>query len=101
VGVKEMVHRIFKGMVGHTNRKNLEMDLMRRYNTIQALRHLVDGGNDPRFPGGNWITQVPAKKCLNKLLSGWYAIETPTLEENNADVEGLKIVMHLRCTSLC
>jgi len=98
-----MVHRIFKGMVGHTNRKNVEMDLMRRYNTIQALRHLVDGGNDPRFPGGNWITQVPAKKCLNKLLSGWYAIETPSLEEeNNADIEGLKIVaMHLRCTSLC
>ncbi|CAG8651128.1 1777_t:CDS:2, partial [Paraglomus brasilianum] len=62
VGIKEMVHHIFKGMIL---------------------------GNDPHFPGGNWITQVPAKKCLNKLLSGWYAIKTPSLEEeNNVDIEG-------------
>ena len=43
VGVKEMVHRIFKGMVPHMNRKIIELDLTRRYNTIQALRHLIDG----------------------------------------------------------
>jgi len=34
VGVKEMVHNIFKGVVGHTNYKNVEIDLMKRYNTI-------------------------------------------------------------------
>ena len=100
VGVKEMVHRIFKGMVGHTNHKNVEMDLMRRYNTVQALRHLVDGSEDPHFPGKTWIMQVPAKACLHQLLSDWYATGTPLLEEaNNADIEGLEFARLLK--SLC
>jgi hypothetical protein len=29
VGIKEMVHRIFKGMVPRTNRKNIELDLLK------------------------------------------------------------------------
>src|SRR5271170_1647627 len=49
VGIKEMVHRIFKGIVPRTNRKNIDLDLLRRYNTLFAIRHLVDGGIDPRF----------------------------------------------------
>jgi len=49
VGVKEMVHRVFKGMVPHMNRKNVELDLTRRFNTNQALRHLSNGGMDSRF----------------------------------------------------
>ena len=35
-----MVHRIFKGMVLKTNCKNLDLDLLKRYNTIFAIRHL-------------------------------------------------------------
>jgi hypothetical protein len=88
VGVKEMVHRIFKGVVGHTNHKNVEMDLMKRYNTVQSLRHLVDEGEDPRFPNKKWIAQVPSKELLRKLLSNWYATEEPLPEENNTDTEG-------------
>ncbi|CAI2197902.1 17691_t:CDS:2, partial [Funneliformis geosporum] len=49
VGAKEMVHYTFKGMVSHTNRKVIELDLTRRYNTIQALRHIIDSLTDPRF----------------------------------------------------
>jgi hypothetical protein len=76
VGVKEMVHRIFKGMVPHMNRKVVELDLTRRYNTIQALRHLVDGWVDSRFN-----TETTALKNLTidpklyTILSGWYATE--------------------------
>ena len=88
VGVKEMVHRIFKGVVGHTNHKNVEMDLMKRYNTIQSLRHLVDEGEDPRFPNRKWIAQVPSKELLRTLLSNWYATEEPLSEETNTDAEG-------------
>ena len=88
VGVKEMVHRIFKGVVGHTNHKNVELDLVKRYNTVQPLRHLVDEGEDPRFINKEWIAQVPCKAFLRKFLSGWYAVEKPLLEESSTDVEG-------------
>ncbi|UZO21593.1 uncharacterized protein OCT59_013980 [Rhizophagus irregularis] len=49
VSVKEMVHRIHKGVVPHTNKKNVEFDLIKRDNTLQTLRHLLDGGQDTRF----------------------------------------------------
>ncbi|CAG8740063.1 32416_t:CDS:2, partial [Racocetra persica] len=42
VEVKEIVHRIYKNMVPHTNYKNIELDLLRRYNTSFALTHLFD-----------------------------------------------------------
>ncbi|CAB4374191.1 unnamed protein product [Rhizophagus irregularis] len=45
VGIKEMVHRIFKGMVPKTNCKNIDLDLLKRYNTLFAIRHLA-GGED-------------------------------------------------------
>src|SRR5437868_15390817 len=49
VGIKEMVHRIFKEIVPKTNRKNIDLDLVKWYNTLFAIRHLADGGTDPRF----------------------------------------------------
>ena len=48
VRTKEMVHRIFKNMVPRTNCKNIEFDLLKRYTTLQSIRHLADGGIDPR-----------------------------------------------------
>lgn len=53
VGTKEMVHRIFKSIVLHTNRKNIELDLLKHYTTLQSIRHLADGGLDPRFSQSN------------------------------------------------
>jgi len=49
VGVKEMVHRIFKSIVPHTNKHNLELTLLRQVNTLQTLRYLADGGVDDRI----------------------------------------------------
>ena len=49
VGIKEMVHHIFKRMIPKTNCKNIDLDLLKRYNTLFAIRHLADGGIDPRF----------------------------------------------------
>ncbi|EXX57795.1 hypothetical protein GLOIN_2v1848961 [Rhizophagus irregularis DAOM 181602=DAOM 197198] len=49
VGIKEMVHHIFKRMVPKTNCKNIDLDLLKRYNTLFAIRHLADGGIDSRF----------------------------------------------------
>ena len=89
VGVKEMVHRIFKGMVPHMNHKVIELDLTRWYNTIQALRHLIDGWTDSRFnTETNALNNLTTDPKLYTILSGWYATEslfTPTNEEDEND----------------
>jgi hypothetical protein len=85
VGIKEMVHRIFKGIVPKTNRKDIDLDLIKRYNTLFAIRHLSDGGIDPRF----------ARPCagftsLGYLLSDWYLTENKSLnnDDQNLDNDG-------------
>src|SRR6185369_5919285 len=50
VAVKEMVHRIHKGRVSRLNRKVVELDLTRRENTDETIRHLINGWKDTRFP---------------------------------------------------
>jgi hypothetical protein len=71
VGIKEMVHRTFKIMVPHTNRKVIELDLTRRYNTAQALRHLIDGWADPRFSTRpNVLTKFTADPNIYRILTG-------------------------------
>ena len=83
-----MVHRIFKGMVPHMNCKVIELDLTQRYNTIQALRHLIDGWTDSRFNtrtnGLNNLTTDP-KLCI--ILLGWYATENSSAFTNIQNVE--------------
>ena len=41
-----MVHCIFKGIIPHTNKHNLELTLLQQINTLQTLRYLADGGLD-------------------------------------------------------
>ena len=84
VGIKEMVHRTFKGMVPHMNRKVIELDLTRRYNTIQALRHLVDGWIDSRFntETKNTLNNLTSDPKLYTILLGWYATENPFILTN-------------------
>jgi hypothetical protein len=72
-----MVHRTFKNMVPHMNCKVIELDLTRRYNTIQALRHLVDGWTDHRFgERTNALKNLSTDPNLYTILSGWYATES-------------------------
>jgi hypothetical protein len=88
VGIKEMVHRIFKGIVPKTNCKNIDLDLLKRYNTLFAIRHLADGGIDPRFN----------KSCIgftnsnfSQLFVNWYFTEDKySIEDQvqNDDIEG-------------
>lgn len=80
VGIKEMVHRVFKGIVPKTNRKNIDLDLLRRYNTLFAIRHLADGGIDPRF----------GKSCASftnsnfgHLFSNWYITDNKFFNKKN------------------
>ncbi|CAB4433969.1 unnamed protein product [Rhizophagus irregularis] len=74
VSVKEMVHRIHKGVVSHTNKKNVEFDLIKRDNTLQTLRYLLDGGQDIRFEHiiGQGIQNIVNDVALRPLLNSWY-----------------------------
>jgi hypothetical protein len=93
VGIKEMVHRIFKGIVPKTNRKSIDLDLLKRYNTLFAIRHLSDGGIDPRF----------ASSCagftnsnFGKLFSDWYVTENKSSNEEQENGNGKNIRELLR-----
>ncbi|PKC55653.1 hypothetical protein RhiirA1_446767 [Rhizophagus irregularis] len=72
VGVKEMVHKIFKNTVSHTNGKMIEKDLIKRYNTLQALRNIIDGTLDSHYNNflGNGYFQ---DNIFRLLLSSWFA----------------------------
>ena len=65
VGVKEMVHRMFKNFAPHTNKKEIDYDLIKRYNTIEALRTLYDINiNNPIY------------KYCDELFNNWYMAST-------------------------
>jgi hypothetical protein len=88
VGIKEMVHRIFKGMVPKTNCKNIDLDLLKRYNTIFAIRHLVDGGIDPRF---NRSCTGFISSNFGQLFLNWYVTEDKySIEEEQAENDDAK-----------
>ena len=38
ISTKEMVHRLYKNQVIHTNKKNVELDFIKRENTLQSIR---------------------------------------------------------------
>jgi hypothetical protein len=82
VGIKEMVHRVFKGIVPRTNRKNIDLDLLKRYNTLFAIRHLVDGGIDPRFTRS---CAGFASSDFGHLFSNWYLTEDKFLNEGESE----------------
>ncbi|GET65501.1 hypothetical protein GLOIN_2v1487024 [Rhizophagus irregularis DAOM 181602=DAOM 197198] len=85
VGIKEMVHRIFKAMVPQTNCKNVELDLLKRYTTLFAIRHLVDGGADQRLsqPCRGFATM---SSNFRNLLTNWYITEDKV--SNEQELEG-------------
>ncbi|POG58484.1 hypothetical protein GLOIN_2v1488565 [Rhizophagus irregularis DAOM 181602=DAOM 197198] len=62
VGTKEMMHRIFKTIMSRTNRKNVELDLLKRYTTLFAVRHLFDGVHLP----DERISKITLKKCISR-----------------------------------
>jgi hypothetical protein len=73
-----MVHRLSKQAVVKTNRKNIELDLTRRTNVLQAIRYLIDGGTDDRFNErnvGDGFRSIITDPRLQSLLTGWYMTE--------------------------
>jgi len=82
--IKEMVHQIFKAMVPKTNRKNIELDLLKRYTTLFAIRHLVDGGIDQRLSRScDGFTNMASN--FGHILTNWYITEDKTSNEQEQD----------------
>ena len=42
------MHGVYKKVIPHTNKKNVELDLIERDNKLQAIRYILDNGYDPR-----------------------------------------------------
>ncbi|PKB95143.1 hypothetical protein RhiirA5_437293 [Rhizophagus irregularis] len=88
VGIKEMMHRIFKGSVSNMNMKNIELDFIRRYNTLQTIRHLIDGGKDDRFSTiGQGFLNLTTDPLLHPLLSDWYIMRDIQKETTTNDID--------------
>src|SRR6266540_833302 len=49
IGIKEIVYHIFKGIVLKINHKNINLDLLKYYTILFAIKHLTDGSIDSRF----------------------------------------------------
>lgn len=87
VGTKEMVHRIFKDIVPHTNKRDLELALLRQINTLQTLRYLVNGGSDNQDQQSAIFTNIMLDSKLKLLLSGWCIDNHNLSMYNNSDEE--------------
>ena len=92
VGTKEMVHRIFKNIILRTNRKNVDLDLLKRYTTLFAIRHLLDGGIDNRFSStNNALTTISYH--LRRLMNDWFIAEKTFDEPGDENIsEGLVFI---------
>jgi hypothetical protein len=73
-------------MVLKTNRKTVELDLIKCYNTIFAIRHLVDGGTDRRFSrSSNGFTSL--RKSDKSLFTNWYVTEDNSFSQDDYENE--------------
>ncbi|GET58590.1 hypothetical protein GLOIN_2v1790940 [Rhizophagus irregularis DAOM 181602=DAOM 197198] len=100
VGIKEMVYHIFKGMVPKTNCKNIDLDLLKHYNTLFAIRHLAYGGIDPRF---NRSCTGFTNSNFGQLFLNWYVTEdkysTEATEQVQDDDDDTKIIFPINFIS--
>jgi hypothetical protein len=75
VSLKEMMHGVYKRVIPHTNKKNVEFDLIKRDNILQGLRNIIDNGYDQRAPEGSntsYTRSIMKDNKLSCLLEGWY-----------------------------
>lgn len=66
------MHGLFKAFVPHTNKKNIDLDFLRHYNILQALRFWLNGGRDKCITN---LEQSHHHYLPKRLLSGWYITE--------------------------
>ena len=85
--VKEMVHRVFKQSAPKTNRKNIELNLLKWTNTLRAIQFIMEGGKDSSLVDRNDNFRdsfhcLITDPWLHSLLTGWYITEDLYPEED-------------------
>src|SRR3989337_2719887 len=95
IGTKEMVHWIFKNIMSQTNLKNVGLDLLKRYNTLFTLQHLLDGGIDFRLSKSSvFVNLLHHLKCL---MSDWFITKDKVRNDVNdnadKDIKGIYIII--------
>ncbi|GBC46181.2 hypothetical protein GLOIN_2v1792200 [Rhizophagus irregularis DAOM 181602=DAOM 197198] len=93
VPTKEMMHRLFKAMIPHSNKKNIEMDFVQCDNCLQTLRFLLDGGVDKRYDTERQLNfnMLSKDQCVRALLSSWYILPSKFDLEQDDDNTSLQI----------
>ena len=82
-----MVHWIFKVIVPRINCKNIELDLLKCYTTLFAIRYLINGGTNQRLSRTSYgFTNMSSN--FGNLLTNWYITENKT-QDLVKDTDGL------------
>ena len=71
-------------MVPRTNCKNIEFDLLKRYTTLQSIRHLADGGIDPQNLQSS-IEFMNISQDFNHLFKDWFIIESSDMDDKELE----------------
>jgi|GEM_PF-1434568 len=91
VPTKEMIHRLYKAIIPHSNKKNIEMDFARRDNCLQTLRFLLDGGVDERYDVEAQFNfnMLSKDQCVRTLLGSWYI--SPSMNDLEQEIDSTPI----------
>lgn len=91
VPVKEMIHRLFKAIIPHSNKKNIELDFAQHHNTLQTLRYLLDGGTDFRYNNEMQFNfkELSKDQCVQSLLASWYISPSQSEYHEHMDENGI------------
>uniref|UniRef100_U9UCI9 Uncharacterized protein n=1 Tax=Rhizophagus irregularis (strain DAOM 181602 / DAOM 197198 / MUCL 43194) TaxID=747089 RepID=U9UCI9_RHIID len=89
VSLKEMVHRLFKNQVPHMNKKNLELDFIKRENTLQGIRFIFDNGFDEHYQNTQFSSMLHNHK-LKFLCDTWYILSASM----NDDISEDQVTIH-------
>ncbi|CAB4477168.1 unnamed protein product [Rhizophagus irregularis] len=84
-----MVHRLFKNQVPHTNKKNLELDFIKRENTLQGIRFILDNGFDECYQNTQFSSILHNHK-LKFLCDTWYILSASM----NDDISEDQVTIH-------
>ncbi|RGB38342.1 hypothetical protein C1646_755865 [Rhizophagus diaphanus] len=81
-----MVYYIFKNIVLHTNFKNIELDLLKWYTTLQSIQYLVDGEIDPQNLQSSVELEFTVSQNSDNLFKDWFIMKNSEMDNKKLEV---------------